>query len=101
MAKKPDGRPRHQQIAAEIRALIMSGDLPPGTRLPTTQQLMARYSVTSQTVQRTLNVLKDEGFIAGRATGAVEKIGRRVANGSTRLARCLMGSCPGRCWTGW
>ncbi|MEU8270403.1 GntR family transcriptional regulator [Sphaerisporangium sp. NPDC049002] len=67
MTKKTDPRPRHQQIAAEIRALIMSGDLLPGMRLPTTQQLMAQYSVTSQTVQRTLNVLKDEGFIAGRA----------------------------------
>lgn len=67
MTKKTDVRPRHQQIAAEIRALIMSGDLAPGTRLPTTQQLMAQYSVTSQTVQRTLNVLKDEGFIVGRA----------------------------------
>ncbi|WP_248966019.1 GntR family transcriptional regulator [Sphaerisporangium perillae] len=67
MTKKTDVRPRHQQIAAEIRALIMSGDLAPGTRLPTTQQLMAQYSVTSQTVQRTLNVLKDEGFVVGRA----------------------------------
>ncbi|GGP97376.1 GntR family transcriptional regulator [Streptosporangium pseudovulgare] len=64
---KKDGRPRHQQIAAELRALIMSGDLAPGTRLPTTQQLMAQYAVTSQTVQRTLNVLKDENFIVGRA----------------------------------
>ncbi|WP_031158132.1 GntR family transcriptional regulator [Streptosporangium roseum] len=67
MAKKSDGRPRHQQIAAELRSLIMAGDLAPGTRLPTTQQLMAQYSVTSQTVQRTLNVLKDENFIVGRA----------------------------------
>ncbi|GII66908.1 hypothetical protein Skr01_69930 [Sphaerisporangium krabiense] len=45
----------------------MSGDLTPGSRLPSTQQLMAQYSVTSQTVQRTLNVLKEEGFLVGRA----------------------------------
>jgi GntR family transcriptional regulator len=45
----------------------MSGELAPGSRLPSTQQLMAQYSVTSQTVQRTLNVLKEEGFLVGRA----------------------------------
>ncbi|MEZ0074450.1 GntR family transcriptional regulator [Planotetraspora sp. GP83] len=67
MIRKIDGRPRHQQIASELRALIMSGDLAPGARLPTTQQLMAQYGITSQTVQRTLNVLKDEGFVVGRA----------------------------------
>ncbi|WP_017557922.1 GntR family transcriptional regulator [Nocardiopsis baichengensis] len=67
MARKRDPRPRHQQIAAEIRALIMSGDMPPGQRLPTTAQLMERYQVTSQTVQRTLGVLKEEGFLVGRA----------------------------------
>jgi GntR family transcriptional regulator len=67
VVRKTDGRPRHQQIAAEIRARIMSGDLVPGTQLPTTQQLMAQYGVTNQTVQRTLAVLKDEGFLVGRA----------------------------------
>lgn len=65
--RKTDGRPRHQQIAAELRARIMSGDLAPGARLPTTQELMASYGVTNQTVQRTLSVLKDEGFLVGKA----------------------------------
>ncbi|MFD3686148.1 GntR family transcriptional regulator [Nocardiopsis sp. NPDC058631] len=67
MARRADTRPRHQQIAASLRASIMSGDLAPGERLPTTQQLMERYEVTGQTVQRTLQVLKKEGFVFGRA----------------------------------
>ncbi|MEV2275053.1 GntR family transcriptional regulator [Nocardiopsis sp. NPDC049922] len=67
MPKKTDTRPRHQQIAADLRAQIMSGELEPGQRLPTTQQLMDRYDVTGQTVQRTLGVLKAEGFVTGRA----------------------------------
>ncbi|WP_049560415.1 GntR family transcriptional regulator [Nonomuraea sp. SBT364] len=67
MAREEDGRPRHQQIAADIRARVMSGDLAPGTRLQTTQQLMSRYNVTNQTVQRALSVLKGEGFLVGRA----------------------------------
>ncbi|MDI1459448.1 GntR family transcriptional regulator [Catellatospora sp. KI3] len=61
-----DGRPRHQQIAAVLRALIMSGDLAPGARLESTQQLIERFGVTGQTVQRALAVLKGEGFIVGR-----------------------------------
>src|SRR5690606_25440562 len=64
-------RPRHQQIAAELRAAIMSGELAPGQQLPTTQQLASRYQVTGQTVQRTLKVLKEEGFVIGRAGGGV------------------------------
>jgi GntR family transcriptional regulator len=67
VARKKDSRPRHQQIAAELRAAIMSGVLAPGQRLPTTQELASRYQVTGQTVQRTLKVLKEEGFIVGRA----------------------------------
>ncbi|PSK99097.1 GntR family transcriptional regulator [Murinocardiopsis flavida] len=66
MTSKSDPRPRHQQIAAEIRTLIMAGEMEPGQKLPTTQQLMTQYKVTSQTVQRTLAVLKGEGFIVGR-----------------------------------
>ncbi len=66
MAGGGDGRPRHQQVAAEFRAAIMAGDLAPGAQLPTTQQLMARYETTSQTVQRALGVLKDEGYLVGR-----------------------------------
>jgi GntR family transcriptional regulator len=71
LPKKVDTRPTHQQIAAELRALVMSGDLAPGVKLPTTQQLMAQFGVTNQTVQRSLAVLKDEGFLVGRAGSGV------------------------------
>jgi GntR family transcriptional regulator len=66
MPKRTDPRPRHQQIAAEIRARIVDGDLPAGSKLSSTQELMAEYDVGSPTVQRALAVLKDEGFIVGR-----------------------------------
>lgn len=60
-------RDRHQQLAADLRALIQDGDLPPGTQLPTTDQLMRQYGVTNQTVQRALRVLKTEGYVEGQA----------------------------------
>lgn len=67
MANKRDGRPRHDQIAAHLRALVMSGDLPSGAQLPSTQQLVERYDVAGTTIQRALGVLKDEGFLTSRA----------------------------------
>jgi GntR family transcriptional regulator len=61
-----DLRPRHQQIAAELRDLIMRGDLSPGTQLPSTAQLVARYGAANATIQHALKALKDEGFLDSR-----------------------------------
>ncbi|KAA9163215.1 GntR family transcriptional regulator [Amycolatopsis acidicola] len=58
-----DDRPRHQQIAAELRARIMSGDLPAGTQLPSTARLVAEYDAANATIQRALTMLKNEGFL--------------------------------------
>ena len=61
-----DGRPRHQQVAADLRARIMSGELPPGEQLPSTAQLVEHYNAANATVQRALGALKDEGFLTSR-----------------------------------
>ncbi|MEU4161277.1 GntR family transcriptional regulator [Actinoplanes sp. NPDC026670] len=58
-------RSRQQQIASNLRALILSGDLRPGDRVPSTSALMEQYGVTNPTVQRALAILKDEGFLKG------------------------------------
>jgi GntR family transcriptional regulator len=71
---RQDGRPRHQQIAADLRAEIMSGDL--NGKLPTTQQLMETYAVGSPTVQRAVQVLKDEHFVEGRRGSGVYAVDR-------------------------
>lgn len=71
---RQDGRPRHQQIAADLRAEIMSGDL--SGKLPTTQQLMETYAVGSPTVQRAVQVLKDEHFVEGRRGSGVYAVDR-------------------------
>jgi DNA-binding GntR family transcriptional regulator len=63
---KHDERPEHQKIAAEYRAQIMSGELPPGSQLPTVVQLMERHGVAVHTIQKMLNVLKGEGLTETR-----------------------------------
>ncbi|MGH3809216.1 MAG: GntR family transcriptional regulator [Pseudonocardiaceae bacterium] len=50
MASTRDGRPRHQQIAAELRAQIMSGELAPGAQLPSTQHLVRQYAAANATI---------------------------------------------------
>ncbi|OJF13323.1 GntR family transcriptional regulator [Couchioplanes caeruleus] len=59
-------RQRQQQIAANLRALILSGDLRAGDRVPSTADLMAQYGVTDKTVQRALAILKAERFVEGQ-----------------------------------
>lgn len=64
-------RTRQQQIAANLRALILSGDLRPGDRVPSTDALIREYGVTNQTVQRALIILKKERFVEGRKGSGV------------------------------
>ncbi len=52
----------------------MSGDLV--GKLPTTHQLMEMYAVGSPTVQRALQVLKDERFVEGRRGSGVYALER-------------------------
>lgn len=60
-----DPRARAEQIAADLRARIMSGDLPPGSKLPSTAALIEQYTTVNQTVQNALAMLKAEGFAEG------------------------------------
>ncbi|MFJ6570016.1 GntR family transcriptional regulator [Streptomyces sp. NPDC091292] len=66
-----DRRPLHERIAADLRDEIMSGDLAPGARLPSTAQLKDRFDASSATVQKALGLLKDEHLVVGRAGAAV------------------------------
>ncbi|MFY1673662.1 GntR family transcriptional regulator [Plantactinospora sp. WMMB334] len=61
-----DPRPRSQQIAAELRAYIMSGDLPAGAKLPSTAELSATYEAPGATIQNAITILKSEGYVEGQ-----------------------------------
>ncbi|MET9759470.1 GntR family transcriptional regulator [Streptomyces sp. NPDC006372] len=66
-----DRRSLHERIAADLRDDIMSGELPPGANLPSTAQLRARFEASNATVQKALQLLKDERLVLGRAGAAV------------------------------
>jgi GntR family transcriptional regulator len=59
-----DTRPRHEQIAAELRAEIMCGDLAPGDKLAGLHEYAEeRFNVAIATVQRAIALLNEEGYV--------------------------------------
>jgi DNA-binding transcriptional regulator YhcF (GntR family) len=61
-----DPRPPYQQVAARLRAAILTGKLSPGERLPSQVELSKTYGVARMTIQQALRILKDDGLIATR-----------------------------------
>lgn len=53
--------PLHEQLAAELRAKIESGELT--TRVPSILTLAQEYGVSHKTAQHALETLKGEGVI--------------------------------------
>lgn len=79
------GKPAYVQIAADYRDKILSGALPPGTKLPSESQLLAQYDVSRQVIKMALNVLRTEGLILGhQGKGNFVKDVRRIVRDSTR-----------------
>lgn len=53
----------HEQVAAEIRRAIVSGEAAPGDRLPPAKDLAAVAGVNKNTVLRALRILRDDGLL--------------------------------------
>ncbi|UED83774.1 GntR family transcriptional regulator [Streptomyces profundus] len=66
-----DRRPLHERIAADLRDDILSGTPAPGASLPSTLRLRERFGASNATIQKALQLLKDEGLVVGRAGAAV------------------------------
>ncbi|MDE2792823.1 MAG: GntR family transcriptional regulator [Paracoccaceae bacterium] len=63
--------PLHAEMAEVLRHQIMSGELPPGARLPALRELTKELGVSRMTVLQAMNTLEDEGLIekhSGRGT---------------------------------
>lgn len=66
-----DPRSLHERIAADLRAQILSGDLAPASALPSTAQLKKRFDASNATIQKALQLLKNEELVVGRAGASV------------------------------
>jgi 5'-deoxynucleotidase YfbR-like HD superfamily hydrolase len=62
-----DPRKPNVQIAGSIRAAILSGELEPGARLPSGNELAEFFGVSRMTVVAAIRTLRQEGFIRSSA----------------------------------
>ena len=63
---RPNGEPRYAQVAAELKAAILSGSFSEGDQLPTESVLCDRYAVSRFTVREALRRLQADGLIRRR-----------------------------------
>lgn len=71
----------YRQIGEQIRHLIVSGELKPGTKLPPSTELAAKWKTHPATIHSALAPLVKEGLLTRQP-----KIGTFVSERSTRLA---------------
>lgn len=55
---------RYQDVALRLRRAISDGTYPPGSRLPSENELAARYDVARSTIRHALSVLAEDGLVA-------------------------------------
>lgn len=65
----------HSQLTRAVRTAIESGQLPPGTPLPSTRALAAALGVSRNTVVTAYDELAAEGRIAGQTGSATRVFG--------------------------
>lgn len=58
--------PPYEQIRSQVSALIATGDLPPGSRLPTVRRLAADLGLAGGTIARAYKELEAAGLIQSR-----------------------------------
>jgi GntR family transcriptional regulator len=79
-----------EQVAAEIRRAIADGEAKPGERLPPARDLAAVLGVNTNTVLRSLRLLRDEGLLEFRRGRGVTVAGTPEKSAVIARARELV-----------
>lgn len=58
--------PDYRRVADDLRAKMISGVYPPGSKLPTKRALCVLYTVSTQTIDTAMVVLREGGWVVGR-----------------------------------
>lgn len=75
-------RPVYQQIMEHMRAAVLAGEYPAGSRIPSVRELAAMARVNPNTMQRAMTELEREGLLVCGGT-----IGRSVTEDTAVLER--------------
>ncbi|MGH3008061.1 MAG: GntR family transcriptional regulator [Gaiellaceae bacterium] len=79
-----------EQVAAEIRRAIADGEAKPGERLPPARDLAAVLEVNTNTVLRSLRLLRDEGLLEFRRGRGIHVAGTPEKSAVIARARELV-----------
>jgi DNA-binding GntR family transcriptional regulator len=63
MLDRRSGRALYRQLADALRAQITSGELPPGSHLPSESYLQASYDVSRDVARAAIAALRGEGLV--------------------------------------
>jgi GntR family transcriptional regulator len=87
---KSDPTDLYEQVAAEIRRAIADGEAKPGERLPPAKDLAAILGVNTNTVLRSLRLLRDEGLLEFRRGRGISVAGTPERGAVVQRARELV-----------
>jgi GntR family transcriptional regulator len=87
---KSDPTDLYEQVAAEIRRAIADGEAKPGERLPPAKDLAAILGVNTNTVLRSLRLLRDEGLLEFRRGRGITVTGSPERGAVVARARDLV-----------
>ena len=87
---KSDPTDLYEQVAGEIRRAIADGEAKPGERLPPAKDLAAVLDVNTNTVLRSLRLLRDEGLLEFRRGRGISVAGTPERGAVVQRARELV-----------
>ncbi len=85
-------RPIYLQLVERLRIGVVSGELPPGSRLPSVRELAVQAKVNPNTAQRALGELEEEGLLYTERTNGkfVTRDEERIRREKEKLARASL-----------
>ncbi|GAA3301092.1 hypothetical protein GCM10020295_43490 [Streptomyces cinereospinus] len=97
MAGQADNRAPYARIAAHYTELITSGQLQPGTLLPSIKNMSEEWKVSTATAEKALRKLRNEGLVRG-IHGIGTEVLDRPASMSSGAQRQDRGRRTGSSW---
>lgn len=89
-------QPAYRQVADQLRSLILTGELQPGSRLPNETDLATLFGVSRSTVREALRVLSSQGMLTTtRGVGGGSFIAHPEPEQITRYLEASLGLLSG------
>jgi GntR family transcriptional regulator len=76
------GVPIYLQLIHQVRRMVASGQLPPGTELPSVREVATEYTVNPTTISKAYSLLENEGLLQRNRGKPMTIAGSRHGTGS-------------------